>query len=92
MKNKDWKPPFKITFSANVLTSEVEESRLLLDTAERAKRNLEQEVMDSRTAISELTNVNSALTGEKRRLEGDVSKKIIPFKNFTWEKLVFKTA
>ncbi len=31
--------------AANVLSSELDEARLLLDTAERAKRNLEAEVM-----------------------------------------------
>ena len=50
----------------------MDEARLLLDTAERARRNLENEVGDTRAGISELTNVNSMLTVEKRRLEGDL--------------------
>lgn len=57
---------------ANVLTSELDEARLLLDTAERARRNLEAEVADTREAIGHLTNANSVLTVDKRRLEGDV--------------------
>ena len=58
--------------TANVLSSELEESRLLLDTAERARRSIEAEVADVRDAIGQMTNANSALTVEKRRLEGDV--------------------
>ena len=61
-----------ILISANVLTSELDEARLLLDTAERARRNLDTEVGDTREAIGQLTNANSLLTVEKRRLEGDV--------------------
>ncbi|XP_059088113.1 myosin heavy chain, muscle-like isoform X2 [Tigriopus californicus] len=57
---------------ANVLTSELDEARLLLDTADRARRNLEGDVGETRSNISELTNVNSMLTVEKRRLEGDL--------------------
>jgi len=75
-------------FAANVLTSELEEARILLDTAERAKRNLEQvqgchfknsltalsqEVAEGRAAIGEMTTANSILTGDRRRLEGEVN-------------------
>lgn len=56
---------------ANVLSSELDEARLLLDTSERAKRNLEAEVAEARNAIGQLSNANSALTVERRRLEGD---------------------
>ena len=59
-------------FAANILSSELDEARLLLDTAERARRNLEAEVGEAREAIGDLTNANSSLTVDKRRLEGDV--------------------
>ena len=36
----------------NVLTSEVEEARLLLDTADRARRHVDSEVADVREAMS----------------------------------------
>ena len=55
-----------------MLSAEVEEARMLLDTAERARRHAEMEVADIREAIGELTNVNSLLTVDKRRLEGDL--------------------
>ena len=55
-----------------MLTSELDEARLLLDTAERARRNLEAEVAETRESIGQLTNVNSLMTVDKRRLEGDV--------------------
>ena len=54
-----------------MLSSELDEARLLLDTAERARRNLEAEVGDARAAIGDLSNANSILTVERRRLEGD---------------------
>ena len=40
--------------SANVLSSEVEEARLLLDTAERARKHAEVEVTDIREAIASI--------------------------------------
>lgn len=45
---------------------------MLLDTAERARRNAEADVAEMREAIADLTNVNSLLTVDKRRLEGDL--------------------
>ena len=55
-----------------MLSSELDEARLLLDTAERARRSIEAEVGDLRESIGQMTNANSLLTVEKRRLEGDV--------------------
>lgn len=56
----------------NVLTGELEEARMLVDTAERSKRHIEGEVGDAREHISNLTNANNALSVDKRRLEGDI--------------------
>merc|ERR1711879_363790 len=57
---------------ANVLSSEVEEARLLLDTAERARKHAEIEVGDVREAIASVGTANSILATDKRRLEGDL--------------------
>ncbi len=62
--------PF-LSFVGNVLSSELDEARLLLDTAERARRALEGEVAEARDATGQLNAANSALTAERRRLEGD---------------------
>ncbi len=59
-------------YIANVLMSELEEARLLLDTAERARRNIEGEIADTRDAIGNLTNANAMLAVDKRRLDGDI--------------------
>ena len=58
--------------SANVLMSELEEARMLLDTAERARRGIEGEIGDTRESIGALTNTNALLAVDKRRLEGDI--------------------
>ena len=54
------------------MTSEVEEARMLLETADRAKRHSEQEVNDVREAMASIATANSLVTTEKRRLEGDL--------------------
>ena len=58
--------------AANVLMSELEEARMLLDTAERARRGIEGEIGDTRESIGALTNTNALLAVDKRRLEGDI--------------------
>merc|ERR1711937_1026370 len=57
---------------ANVLHGEVEESRALLDSAERGKKNVDAELQLSRGAVTEMNSVNAKAGAEKRRLEGDV--------------------
>merc|ERR1712025_767912 len=57
---------------ANVLHGEVEESRALLDSAERGKKNVESELQLSRGAVTEMNSVNARAGAEKRRLEGEV--------------------
>lgn len=56
----------------NVLNGELEESRMLLDTAERARRNAEAEVVDIRESINTLSTANGLLTNSKRNLESDL--------------------
>merc|ERR1712020_821089 len=55
---------------ANALQGEVEESRALLDSAERGKRQTEAELGDARNAVNEMTSINSRANSDKRRVEG----------------------
>merc|ERR1719289_731826 len=57
---------------AAALSGEVEESRALLDSADRAKRQLEMEIADSRNACNEITAINSRDMATKRSLEGQL--------------------
>jgi myosin heavy chain 6/7 len=57
---------------ANALQGEMEEARALLDSAERGKRQLESELSEARSAVNEMTTINSRANAEKRHLEGSV--------------------
>merc|ERR1712212_837667 len=57
---------------AAALSGEVEESRALLDSADRAKRQIEMEIADSRNACNEITAINSRDMASKRALEGQL--------------------
>merc|ERR1712027_229147 len=57
---------------ANSLQGEMEESRALLDSAERGKRQTEAELGEARSAVNEMTSVNSRAGAEKRRVEGSL--------------------
>merc|ERR1712135_230445 len=48
---------------------EVEESRALLDSAERAKRQLDSELADARNAVNEMGVINSRAMHDKRNVE-----------------------
>merc|ERR1711944_158976 len=54
---------------ANALSGEVEESRALLDSAERAKRQLDSELADARSAVNEMGVINSRAMHDKRNVE-----------------------
>merc|ERR1711902_362746 len=54
---------------AAALSGEVEESRALLDSADRAKRQLEMEIADARGAVNEMQVINSKAMHDKRGLE-----------------------
>jgi myosin heavy chain 6/7 len=54
---------------ANALSGEVEESRALLDSAERAKRQLDTELADARNAVNEMSVINSRAMHDKRNAE-----------------------
>merc|ERR1712223_2096993 len=57
---------------ANALAGEMEESRSLLDSAERGKRQTEAELSEARNAVNEMAGINSRASGEKRSIEGPV--------------------
>jgi myosin heavy subunit len=54
---------------ANALSGEVEESRALLDSADRAKRQLDGELADARNAVNEMGVINSRAMHDKRNVE-----------------------
>merc|ERR1711988_914497 len=57
---------------ANALQGEMEEARSLLDSAERGKRQVEAELVESRQAVSEMSAINSKANACKRQVEGQV--------------------
>merc|ERR1712029_213475 len=54
---------------ANALFGEVEESRALLDSADRAKRQTDADLADARNAINEMQVINSKAMHDKRNVE-----------------------
>merc|ERR1719499_2342782 len=57
---------------ASALAGEMEETRALLDAAERSKRQLDVELGDVRGHINEMQNINSKEMAAKRALEGSL--------------------
>merc|ERR1711983_404398 len=57
---------------AAALSGEMEESRALLDSAERANRQLVADIADARNAVSEMQSINSRDRTTKRSLEGSI--------------------
>merc|ERR1719266_1630695 len=58
---------------ANTMQNAVEESRTLLDQADRARRATEQELSDTNEQLSDLTCQNQAIAGAKRNLESETA-------------------
>merc|ERR1712203_437520 len=54
---------------ANALQGEMEESRSLVDSAERGKKQAEMELAEARPAVNDMTAINSKALSEKRHLE-----------------------
>ena len=55
-----------------LVPQEMEESRALLDSSERANRQLTQEISDARLAVTEMQTINSRDVAVKRNLEGSI--------------------
>merc|ERR1711971_612552 len=57
---------------ANAAQNALEESRTLLEQADRARRMTEQELSDTNEQLSDMTCVNQAIAGAKRKLEAEM--------------------
>merc|ERR1711981_1487633 len=57
---------------ANALSGEVEESRALLDSADRGKRQLDAELADARNAVNEMQVINSKAMDDAARLADEL--------------------
>merc|ERR1711953_173106 len=57
---------------ANALQGEVEESRALLDSADRSKKQTDMELTEARSAVNDMTTINSKAASEKRHLESAI--------------------
>merc|ERR1712173_9567 len=56
----------------NALQGELEESRALLDSADRSKKQCDMELSEARGAVNDMSTINSKAGAEKRRLEGAI--------------------
>merc|ERR1712003_64379 len=57
---------------ANALHGELEESRALLDSADRAKKQADMELAEARAAVNDMVAINSKASTDKRKLEGAI--------------------
>jgi len=57
---------------ANALQGELEESRALLDSADRSKKQADMELTEARAAVNDMTTINSKAASEKRHLESAI--------------------
>jgi chromosome segregation ATPase len=57
---------------ANALSGEAEESRALLDSADRAKRQTDAELADARNAVNEMHAIYTRAMHEKRAVESSI--------------------
>merc|ERR1712036_38516 len=52
--------------------NELEEARTLLDSADRGKKQADLELADARSAVNDMTTINSKANSDKRRMEAAV--------------------
>merc|ERR1711997_703327 len=57
---------------ANALSGELEESRSLLDSADRGKKQAELELAEARSAVNDMNTINSKAGAEKQHIESAV--------------------
>merc|ERR1712024_332565 len=57
---------------ANALQGELEESRALLDSADRGKKQADMELSEARGAVNDMTTIHSKAGSAKRRLESAI--------------------
>merc|ERR1711936_801297 len=56
----------------NAMNGELEESKALLEAAIRGQRQVEQELIDTREQVTDVSGGNNALGNAKRKLENDI--------------------
>merc|ERR1712180_112160 len=59
---------------AATMANGLEESRALLDTADRQRRSAEQELADTNETLAELNNVSQSITASNRKLEAELNQ------------------
>merc|ERR1712152_21843 len=59
---------------AAAMANALEESRALLETADRQRRSAEQELADTNETLADLSNVNQSIAASKRKLEGELGQ------------------
>merc|ERR1712158_282161 len=57
---------------ANAMSGEMEESKALLEAAIRGQRQVEQELIDTREQVTDVSASNNSLGNAKRKLENDI--------------------
>merc|ERR1712032_1361817 len=57
---------------ANAMSGELEESKALLEAAIRGQRQVEQELIDTREQVTDVSASNNSLGNAKRKLENDI--------------------
>ena len=57
---------------SHALAAELEEARALHESADRGKRQTESELAEARSAVIEMTSINSKANSDKRAIEGAV--------------------
>merc|ERR1719367_1614457 len=58
----------------DALANALEESRALLETADRQRRGAEQELADTNENLADLSNVNQSIAAAKRKLESEYNQ------------------
>merc|ERR1712020_118025 len=59
---------------AAAMQNTLEESRALLETADRQRRAAEQELADTNENLADLSNVNQSIAAAKRKLESEFNQ------------------
>merc|ERR1711874_321668 len=59
---------------ADAMQNALEESRALLETADRQRRSAEQELADTNETLADLGNVNQSIAAAKRKLESEFNQ------------------
>ena len=69
-----------------VLAGEIEELRTQLEAAERARKGAENELHEASDRVGDLSNANSSLATQKRKLENDIQAMQVIQRSFSSRK------